>query len=156
MRTCAADRGNVISYLASADAALSVLCTEHPSFIPRYDVQCQGDVRCPVSRRCPMSCLPPQTDFHRGHKKPWLGSHRPGVITLVLSFTQARGGATPRPAPDTAVASLQGRWGHMSGTLLTGGTCEYCPAHMSSSLEDMFALRPGQLGTDDHSLVVTR
>ena len=59
-----------------------------------------------------MSCLPPQTDFHRGHKKPWLGSHRPGVITLVLSFTQARGGATPRPAPDTAVASLQGRWGH--------------------------------------------
>ena len=102
-----------------------------------------------------MSCLSPQTDFHRGHKKPWLGSHRPGVITLVLSFTQARGGATPRPAPDTAVAALQGRWGH---------TCQELAAlvnvvrqaHMASSLEDMFALRPGQLGTDDHSLVVTR
>ena len=56
--------------------------------------------------------LSPQTDFHRGHKKPGLGSHRPGVITLVLSFTLARGWGHTLLALDTAVASLQERWGH--------------------------------------------
>ena len=52
--------------------------------------------------------------------------------------------------------SVTGEMGtHMSGT---GGTCEYMSGThgIVIRLEDMFALRPGQLGTGDHSLVVTR
>ena len=86
------------------------LCTGHPSFIPRYDVQCPGDVRSRAS--LPTNSAPPRA------QKAWAG------------VTQARGYYTgPEFHPCQGVGPHLAGTGHRGG-IVTGemGT------HMSGTL----------------------
>ena len=116
--TCAADRGNVISYLASADAALSVLCalnTLHSFLVTMSSVREMSDV-VPL----PANRFPPRP------QKAMAGVTQARGYYTGPKFHPGQGWGHTLPSTGHRRGIATGEMGtHMSGTLLTGGTCEY-------------------------------